>query len=76
MKLPNKLFNYHESIISKFPIVLNELKENKDMSVCQLFVCIGSKFDSITEFIEALECLYLLEKINYNYELRRITYVG
>ena len=75
MKLPNKLFSYNESILSKFPIVLNELNEKEYITIYQLYVNVIGKFDSVSEFLEALECLYALRKIDYDFKLRRIRYV-
>lgn len=73
MKLPNKLFSYKESIISKFPIVLNELNGKEYITINQLYVNVIKKYDSVSEFIESLECLYALGKIDYDYKLRRIS---
>ena len=36
MKLPNKVTSYKESTLSKFPIVLNKIK-NKDYPVATLY---------------------------------------
>ena len=74
MKLPNKLFSYKESTISKFPIILNELIEKEHITIYQLYLNVSSKFDSITEFIESIECLYILGKIDYDFKLRRVSY--
>lgn len=74
MKLPNKLFTYKESTISKFPIILNELIEIEFITIYQLYVNVSSKFDNISEFIESLECLFILGKIDYDFKLRRVRY--
>lgn len=73
MKLPNKLFSYKESLISKFPIVLNELNEKEYVTIYQLYLNLIKEFDSISEFIDSLDCLYALGKIDYDYKLRRIS---
>ncbi|WP_375162236.1 ABC-three component system middle component 7 [Fictibacillus sp. WQ 8-8] len=72
MKLPNKLFSYKESVISKFPIILFEIKEKKHITIYQLYLNVVNEFESTAEFIETLECLYTLGKIDYDYNLRRI----
>lgn len=36
MRLPNKVISYNESIISKFPLILNLLK-SKDYKVMELY---------------------------------------
>lgn len=74
MKLPNKLFSYNQSIISKFPIVLEVISEKKDITIYQLYINVIGQFDDITEFFYTLDCLYFLGKINYDYKLRRIKY--
>lgn len=75
MKLPNKLFAYNESIISKFPIVLKEVEKNRSISFYALYINVINKFDDISEFLQTLDCLYALGKISYDYKLRRISYV-
>ncbi len=75
MKLPNKLFSYRESIISKFPIILNALEKEKHFTIYELYISVINKFEDISEFLEAVECLYALGKIEYSYELRRVYYV-
>lgn len=75
MKLPNKLFSYRESIISKFPIILNILEQEKYITIYEIYTNVINKFESITEFVETVECLYALGKIEYNYESRRIYHV-
>lgn len=74
MKLPNKLFSYKESTISKFPIILNELIEKEYLTIYQLYLNVSNKFDNITDFIESLECLYILGKIDCDFKLRRVSY--
>lgn len=75
MKLPNKLYSYSESVISKFPQILSILKKEKSLTILQLYIEVSTKIGSIVEFIEVLDCLYVLGKIEYNYESRRIYYV-
>lgn len=72
MKIPNKLFSYRESIIIKFPIILNALEHDKSITISELYLNVTNKFEGITEFIETIECLYVLGKIEYSYESRRI----
>lgn len=75
MKLPNKLYSYSESIISKFPVVLSILRKEGSLTILQLYDKVNRKIGNIDEFIETLDCLYLLGKIEYDYESRRIYYV-
>lgn len=75
MKLPNKLFSYRESIISKFPIILSVLEKEKCLTIYELYIYVINKFEDISEFMETIESLYILGKIEYSYESRRVYYV-
>jgi hypothetical protein len=75
MKLPNKLYNYQESTISKFPIILNALDKGRHLTISDLYVSVLNKFQDTSEFLDALECLYVLGKIEYSFELRRVNSV-
>ncbi len=74
MQLPNKLFNYSESILSKFPVVLKSL-EKESLSVGILYIRLQKHFSSINDFIEVLGALYALEKIDYDEEKEVLCYV-
>lgn len=74
MKLPNKLFSYRKSIISKFPVILSALEQEKGLTIYELYINVINKFEDIAEFLEAVECLYALGKIEYSYEMRRVYY--
>lgn len=74
MKFPNKVVSYNESIISKFPIVLSVLIE-KDYSVEELYFKLKTNFNNINDFLDVLDCLFALEKININRNTRSLYYV-
>lgn len=75
MKLPNKLYSYRESIISKFPIILDVFEQENHLTIYDLYINVNKKFGDISEFFETVECLYVLGKIEYSYELRKIYHV-
>ena len=75
MKLPNKVITYKESTISKFPAVLSCLKE-QDMSPASLYKKVKSKVEDIGEYIDILDCLYALGKIELIEHLGELHYVG
>lgn len=75
MKLPNKVITYKESTISKFPAVLSCLKE-QDMSPALLYKKVKSKVEDIGEYIDILDCLYALGKIELIEHLGLLHYVG
>ena len=76
MRLPNKLFTYRESVISKFPIIVKLLKE-KAVGVLELYrVCQkNNTFSGIIEFIQTLDCLYVLGCVDYNEKEKVLYYV-
>lgn len=67
MKFPNKVIPYRESVIAKFPIILQYL-ETQDMRPQLLYSKVKSKFSDSGEFIEVLDCLYALGKIELSDE--------
>ncbi len=71
MKFPNKVINYNESIISKFPIILSQL-QIKDYSISSLYEKIKNKVENINEFLEILDCLFALNKIKLDGNTRRL----
>lgn len=74
MKLPNKIICYKESIISKLPIILNVL-EDGSLSVIELFNNVKDCMDNVSDFIDALDCLYALGKIKFDNQTRGVSYV-
>ncbi len=76
MRLPNKLFTYRESVISKFPIIVKLLKE-KTVGVLELYrVCQKNNiFSGIIEFMQTLDCLYVLGCVDYNEKEKVLYYV-
>ncbi len=73
MRLPNKVISYNDSIISKFPIILNILKD-KDCSITELYEQVKSAWD-IEGYIDALDSLFALGKIEIDEDTRRLRYV-
>ena len=69
MKMPNKVTPYKESSIAKFPVVPS-LLEKKDMTPSELFCKVKkNKIQNIDEFVEVLDCLYAMHKIEINGEV-------
>ena len=67
MKLPSKITSYSESSISKFPFILKILREEENSPIV-LYSKAKKKKISITEFIEVLDGLYALGRIDINEE--------
>lgn len=74
MKLPNKVIRYNESIVSKFAPILNIL-ESSSMSASELYSLVKNKVEDVSDFLNALDCLFALGKVNYNSTERRLHYV-
>lgn len=74
MLLPNKLYSYNESTLSKFPLVLKELRA-QSLSVHELYRRVIKKMDGVNEFIDVLDCLYALRKIEYDEKEEVLRYV-
>jgi len=74
MLLPNKLFSYNESIISKFPSILQILKK-APCSVSELYKRVQGNVTGVNEYMEILDCLYALNKIDYDEETEVLRYV-
>lgn len=67
MLFPNKLFSYRESIISKFPIALNELQD-RPMTVSELYKVLNKHVSGVSEFLDLMDCLYAMNVIELDEE--------
>ena len=63
MKFPSKVTPYKESSIAKMPVILNAL-EKCDMTPKELYGKVKNKMSGIQEFIELLDSLYAMRKID------------
>ena len=69
MKTPSKVTPYKESTIAKFPIILSFLERN-DMTPNKLYAKVKKcKIKDIEEFVEVLDCLYAMNKIELRGEV-------
>lgn len=67
MLFPNKLITYKESVISKFPYALQELQEGPS-SVSDLYKAMSDRVTGISEFMDVLDCLFALNRIEFDEE--------
>lgn len=72
MRFPSKITPYHDSLLSKFPIILDILQDG-DISVDDLFE--KMRTIQLSEFILILDCLFALGQITYIKSTGRICYV-
>ena len=75
MLLPNKLYSYNESIISKFPEVLRMLR-NSPCGVSALYIKLQRGITGTAEFMTILDSLYALGKIKYDEKAEVLEYVS
>lgn len=68
MLLPNKLFSYNQSVLSKLPAFLTEL--DNPTTPKDLYKSMHNAITGPMEFIDVLDCLYALNKIDIDNEGR------
>lgn len=73
MIFPDKLVSFQDSIIAKSVYILKEL-QNNELFVSDLFIATKEYFEDVSEFLLALDTLYLLGKINLNDKSQVIQY--
>lgn len=73
MRFPNKVISYNESVISKFPLIL-DLLQKRDYAVTELFDKIKMRVE-IEDYMDALDSLYALGRIEIDMQTRRLHYV-
>lgn len=73
MKLPNKIYSYSDSILSKFVPIIKILMKS-DETVFSLYQKSKQHFTNIQDYIDTLDCLYALNKIVLS-EKEKIHYV-
>jgi hypothetical protein len=74
MLLPNKITPFRESVLVNFPLLLKEIK-TEDISVIELFKKAKLNIGSIADYLEALDCLFALKKIELNEQAEILHYV-
>ena len=62
MKMPSKVTDYRESTLANLPKILKELNR-RALTPQQLFKTTRRNFDDVGEFVESLDCLFILGKI-------------
>ena len=74
MIYPNKHIRFEESIIFKMISIL-ELENHFPIDIKKLYSLTKAKFNDIDEFIVALDVLFVLDKIEIDFENEQINYV-
>jgi len=74
MIYPNKNIKVQDSILYKMTHLLEDF-EVVEIGILELYNRTKSKFNNIDEYIYSLDVLYILEIIDVDFELEKITYV-
>ena len=74
MRLPNKAIPYVQSVIARFPQVL-EIVSQRDISPRELLKLANADKQDMADFLSALDCLYALGKIEFS-RGGKLHYVG
>ena len=74
MRLPNKVTSYSNSVIARFPEILEGLTQ-RDMSPKELYELTTSGKKDMGDFLSSLDCLFALGKIELIEEGRVLHYV-
>lgn len=74
MRFPDKITSYKESTLRLLPIILDELSRC-DMSPTELFELLNDK-PSLSEYVEALDCLFALGKVELVQQSEVLHYVA
>ena len=73
MRLPNKITPYSESVLPALVKLLDTL-EGASLTPSEIYS--SCKHIDMSEFVEAMDCLFALGKIDFEDDGRRIRYVG
>lgn len=74
MILPSKLFSYNQSILPKAVLIAKTLKEG-DQGVRELFEKLQDQFNGADEFMDAMDCLYAIGRVELDPNRRVLRYV-
>ena len=64
MRLPSKLYRYNESVFSDMVKILSAI--SYPIGVYDLYRSVKKQVGSLDRYIEALDCLFLLNKITFD----------
>ena len=67
MRLPNKLYRYNESVFVDMIKILSTIKH--PIGVYDLYKKVKTQVGSIDRYVEALDCLFVLNKITFDREV-------
>lgn len=74
MITPNKIITIDESVLGKLGVILRAGPEKTD--AVSLYRKVSDKFESIDQFLLALDTLYILGKIDIDFSAETLTYAA
>lgn len=74
MRFPSKVTPFQDSILAKFPVLLSYLVE-RDLKPKDLYTKVKNIVSDVGEYLEILDCLFALDKIEFNRERGTLQYV-
>ena len=74
MIIPNKFLRLEETPLGKIKFIIAARPHDGEISITDLFEKVSDKFDSIDEFIYALDILFAADKITWISERSVIIY--
>lgn len=72
MITPNKLIPFDNSVLARVVPILQAGPTN--VRIRDLYRSVGGKFESLDQFLLALDVLYVLGRIDVNFSTEEITY--
>ena len=70
--MPNKVITLHESALGRTPIILRE--KASQANLVNLYDKVGKEFESIDQFLLAIDVLYILGQIDVDLSTGLVTY--
>ena len=74
MIIPNKFLRLEETPLGKIKFIIAVKPQDGEISITDLFEKVSDKFDSIDEFIYALDILFVADKITWIPERSVVVY--
>jgi hypothetical protein len=71
MITPSKFISFEQSILSKLPALL---VEKNQIGIHDLYGAVADRFESVDQFIFALDVLYVLDKVNVDFDSGVVSY--
>lgn len=72
MITPNKVLSLDESALGRLAVIMQQSQKSADL--VELYRSIADRFESIDQFLFALDILFVLGRLDINLETRTVTY--